>query len=246
MTTKNLNEISELLTSLRELKWDPNWLNCKKVDDGLINAIKDFQSQHFLEPTGIIDSVTYRILYNLYGIKKHSASKNKKELEASKHLFYNSKPLNSRILVYNHVYNTCLKPNASSFDPYDDHKQRDISQINVIYDYCLNTEIDTYLSLHLKHSTHFQIDNDGSIYQNLDLHCIPFNRMPYLTVDERITISIANIVIPAMLSWYEKNDIPREIYKNKIQMNHKQNFSLNQLLDTLNKYFSIKNTNYCY
>ena len=30
MKTKNLNEISELLTSLRELEWLPEWFDCKK------------------------------------------------------------------------------------------------------------------------------------------------------------------------------------------------------------------------
>lgn len=243
MKTKNLNEISELLTSLRELKWETEWFNSKKVDDDLITNIKSFQEVSNLPITGLISPETYRLIYNL---KKHQTIKNKKiESIDSKQFIHGKNHYHCRIPLSNYLDNPFLKPTMSCYDSFEDHRTRELTKIVIINDYCLNSETDLLLSKHLNHSSHFQIDNDGKIYQNLNLHYIPYNRLEYLTVDERIIISVSNAVLEDFSFWYSKNNINKEIFKNKLKITDKQDFSLNQLIDALYKYFPIQSVKYC-
>jgi hypothetical protein len=239
MTTKMLNEISDLLTSQRYLHWQPEWFGCKKIDDMLIEKIKAFQTELSIPTSGVIDSLTYRLLFNL--INSASIIKQKENFEFSEQIIFNKKSyaFHSKLFSYS----------LNEFDIYDtqyintyEKSHREVNEIIVEYDYCLTSTVDRFLSSHLNTTCHFGIDNAGEIYQYLDLQHVPFTDSEIRSVDKRIFVKITNPVIPQQNYWYVNNKVEQKTLNETYLMHStSQDISLKKLIKFLSTKFNIKN-----
>ncbi|NJN99831.1 MAG: peptidoglycan-binding protein [Anaerolineales bacterium] len=55
-------EIEANIISAKQNGWAPGWFGQSQFDDGLINQIKRFQRQYFIEENGIVGPLTFRRL----------------------------------------------------------------------------------------------------------------------------------------------------------------------------------------
>jgi hypothetical protein len=238
MTTKLLNEISDLLSSQRELHWLPEWFGCKKIDDSLIEKIKIFQEEMSIPLTGIIDSLTYRLLFNL--INSAEITKQKNDFEVSDQIVCNKKSYAYHSKLHSYTLN--------EFDIYDtqyinhyEKSYREPNEIVVEYDYCLTSTVDRFLSSHLNTTCHFAIDNTGETYQYLDIQHVPFTDSEIRSVDKRIFIKVSNAVILQQIRWYTDNKVDKVLNQNCLSHSTSQDLSLKKLIKFLSTKFNIKN-----
>jgi hypothetical protein len=239
MTTRMLNEISDLLVSQRDLHWEAEWFGCKKIDDELVEKIKIFQEEISVKPTGVIDSLTYRLLFNLMNSGKIIKQDN--HFEVSDQIICNKKSYAYHSKIYSYTLN--------EFDIYDtqyinqyEKSYREPNEIVIEYDYCLTSTVDRFLSTHLNTTCHFAIDNNGDIYQYLDIQHAPFTDHGHRPVDKRIFVKISNVVIPQQEKWYSMNKTDLKVL-NKNYLSHavNQDLSLKKLISFLTSKFNIKN-----
>lgn len=232
--TNNLEQISNLLVSQRFFQWESNWFNHKCVDDRLIETIKNYQTEKNLEPTGEIDFLTYKLIYNE---RFHKQIKNKDlELIPTSYLIVNQKNVNFYSEVfYNFVDNDSLLLDANQYFINETKTTRQIDQIIVSPDYCLSFETSQILNKQAQASTHFYIDFDGSIYQFIDIQNISFEYEKRNFVDKSVYIEVNN---PVLSSYENFNNLKRNISANNtLDYLPEQIKSLDFLINSLNKLF---------
>lgn len=215
---KRLDDISQLLVSQRTLKWEASYFNSKNVNDELISNIEEFQKQNSLSITGLVDSFTYRLIYNI----KSNPEPNK-EYIASKEIIYNNKSINTWFNINNFKENKELELLPEQYEDHTNKSLRNINTIIIIPDYCKNVETNFLLNKHLSHSCHFAIDQNGEIFQLLNIQNIAYNIIPYSPTDSNIIIQVNN-----------KNT--------NIEYTNNQKKSLENLISLLKDKIKIKNT----
>lgn len=221
--------------------WQASWFDHKCVNDLLIETIKQYQANRFLEPTGYVDTITYKTIYNEYN--QSNIKLLKKDLTATSYLSLNKKSVNyyfSRFFTF--VDNDSLLLNENQFYFNSEKHNRDLNNIIIKPDYCLTYDIAKLIDQQSETSNHFYIDFDGKIYQHTDIQNFVYTNSAKNLNDKSIHIEINNPVYP--------------IYKNKFNLNRdlknseyldylpEQKKSLEFLLNCLNKNLSIANINY--
>lgn len=230
-----MEQISNLLVSQRFFQWEANWFNHKCVDDRLIETIKIYQTQRNIEPTGEIDFLTYKLIYN-ERFQKQIKNKKNTELIPTSYLVVNQKSLNFYSeIFYNFVDNDLLNLNEDQYFINENKATRQIDSIIVFPDYCLSFETSQLLNKQAQASTHFYIDFDGSIYQFMDLQNISFQYEIRNFTDKNIYIEINN---PVLSEYKNHNNLNRNINK-EIYLDYlpEQVKSLEFLINSLNKLF---------
>ncbi len=233
--TTNLEQISNLLISQRLFEWEANWFNHKCVDDRLIETIKKYQTEKNLEPTGEIDFLTYKIIYN-ERFQKQIKNNKIEDLIPTSYLIVNQKSINFYSeIFYNFVDNDCLCLNENQYYINETKMTRQIDSISISPDYCLSFQTNYLLNKQAQASTHFYIDFDGSIYQFIDLQNVSFQHEKRNFSDKTIYIEINN---PICSSYSTHNELNRKINnENNLDYLPQQINSLNFLINSLNKLF---------
>jgi len=140
--------------SSKELGWFPSWLGEDGFDSNLIDSIIQFQINHDLKPDGLIGTNTYRRLQLKFEMQQDS-------LEGPNDIVINGKlkPIAwhkvKRDLLPSKCYRTsrkCRKPRV----------------IVTHWDVCTSAESCKRVLEKRNISTHFVIDNDGTIVQLVD------------------------------------------------------------------------------
>ena len=228
------------MISQRELLWQPEWFGNKTIDDNLINKIKIYQSERNLEQTGYVDLITYKSIYNEKN--QFNLKNNKLNLIKNSTIVFNKKSHNTYVnKFYNFLDNDSLYSSEGQYIYHLDKSERDINDIFVSPDYCLNFE--TYLKINKQAniSSHFYIDFDGSIYQFIDIQNIANqNRSEQ---DKSIYIDLNN---PIYDFYQNKFGINRSINTNTTQLEYlpEQINSLKLLINFLNKKLNVKNISF--
>jgi len=190
--------------SAKSLGWDPSWLGAKGFDDSLVRKIKAFQKQHGLKADGLLGPGTFRRL------KAHKEAQEEYDAhveirDGEKSILYNGKkfPIKWDKVVLPSDVGGMLHDNGYEHSK----RKRSVSMFVTHWDVCLNSKacFEVLNRTDRSASIHFAIDNDGTIYQFLDMNHIAWHASKRTVNRKSVGVEISNAYYPKYQSWYKKN-----------------------------------------
>ena len=191
-------------SSAKSLGWEPSWLGAKGFDDALIRKIKVFQRENGLKADGLLGPSTYRRL--LAHREAQEEYENHVEIqEGEKAILYKGKkfPIKWDKVVLP------SDPGGMQHDNGYEHmkRKRNISMFVAHWDVCLNSKacFKVLNKTSRSASIHFAIDNDGTIYQFLDMNHVAWHASKRSVNKKSVGVEISNAYYPKYQNWYKKN-----------------------------------------
>ena len=198
--------------SASKLGWTPEWFGCNKFNEKLISAIERFQKKCKVTADGCCGPSTYRRVLNerVANLEEHAPRGHKNNSESF--IIYNSDyiPIDwPRVKLFFEGDGLRLR---KGFKPVK-HK-RDPKFFVCHWDVCLSSEICHRVLSQRGISVHFAIDNDGTIYQFMDMNDVAWHAGGKTWNDRSIGVEISNAFYPKYQTWYEKRGFgPRPVVK---------------------------------
>ena len=188
--------------SAAKLGWVPEWFGCDDFDEDLIEAITKFQKEHKLTADGLMGPSTYRRIYNhrVANLDDYQPRSLKENSES--------------FIIYNSDYIKVDWPRVKLFfeggglrltSGFKKAKQKRGTKFFVCHwDVCLSSHTCFKVLKQRGISVHFAIDNDGTIYQFMDMNDIAYHAGSRKWNEASIGVEIANAFYPKYQSWYER------------------------------------------
>ena len=188
--------------SAAKLGWTPDWFGCDDFDEDLIDAIVKFQKEHNLTADGLMGPTTYRRVYNdrVANLEDYQPKSMKNNRES--------------FIVYNSDYLPIEWPRVRLFFEGDGYKltkgfkkmtqKRDPKFFVCHWDVCLSSETCFRVLKKRGISVHFAIDNDGTIYQFMDMNDVAYHAGSRKWNTASVGVEIANAFYPKYQDWYKR------------------------------------------
>lgn len=190
--------------SAAKLGWEPSWFGEKYYDENLVRAIKKWQKAHSMTGDGLCGPMTFRRVWT--------------ERQAEIH-YYEPCPLNySNFIVYQGNFHPIdwgkvvlwseadgLKANPGTYYDYTGRPKRNIRLFVNHWDVCLNSTSCASVLNRRGISVHFLIDNDGTIYQTLDMQHGAWHAGHARANRASVGVEISNAYYPKYQDWYVEN-----------------------------------------
>jgi hypothetical protein len=164
------NKIFYNEASSSKLGWEPSWFGVQEFDEELIEEIREFQTKYGLTVDGLCGPTTYRHVVTEREANAHLAVQQLSKFvdDSDNYIVCDGK----RVAIAWDKVVTLRDPEAKVLpNNCYRHGRRDIENPSMIvthFDVCLSAE-SCYRVLKKKGiSSHFVIDNDGTIYQMVD------------------------------------------------------------------------------
>jgi len=197
--------------SAKKLGWEPSWFGEKYFDDKLVRAIKKWQQVREIKADGLCGPMTFRRLW----------TERQSEIDSFK-------PSNchySNYIVYNGDFYPIgwdkfvlwsekggIEAKRGHFYDYSGRPKRKLRYFVNHWDVCLSSHSCQNILDKRGISVHFLIDNDGTIYQTLDVQHAAWHAGSARTNRPSIGVEISNAYYPKYQDWYVKNGFgPRPI-----------------------------------
>jgi len=191
-------------SSANQLGWEPSWFGEKYFDDKLVRAVKKFQKQYGLSADGLCGPTTFRRLFT-----ERSANIDEYEptdVRYSNYIVYNGSfhPIKwDKVVLWSEQGGLAAKP-GSHYD-YTGRPKRQIRLFVNHWDVCLNSRDCQSILDSRGISVHFLIDNDGTIYQTLDMQHGGFHAGKDKVNRASVGVEISNAYYPQYQDWYVRN-----------------------------------------
>jgi hypothetical protein len=189
-------------SSATQLGWRPSWFGEKYFDDKLVRAIKKWQKSNGLAADGLCGPSTFRRVWTerQAEIDEHKPD----NVRYSNYLVYNGNfiPVEwDKVVLWSE--DSGLEAKAGNYYDYSGRADRNIRLFVNHWDVCLNSRSCDDILDRRGVSVHFLIDNDGTIYQTLDMqhgawHAGNVNR-------KSVGVEISNAYYPKYQDWYKRN-----------------------------------------
>jgi len=188
--------------SAAKLGWTPEWFGCKDHDEELVKAIRNWQKERGIAADGMCGPSTHRRIYNerLADIDDYEpfVAKEKEENFIVHH--GNFLPIEwPKVILWSEDDGLKIK---DGYTPY--FKKRKINMFINHWDVCLDSKTCAKVLNQRNISVHFCIDNDGTIYQLLDMNHAAWHASSRKVNHSAIGIEIANAYYPKYQSWYKR------------------------------------------
>jgi len=191
-------------SSAKNLGWDPTWFGEKYYDDQLTRAIKKWQRAKGLSSDGLCGPATFRRIFT-----ERSANIDiykPKDVKYSNYIVYNGdfhKIEWPKVVLWSEKGG--FQANKGTYYDYTGRAKRNVRLFVNHWDVCLNSE--SCMSILSKRgiSVHFLIDNDGTIYQTLDLQHGAWHAGSARVNRAAIGVEISNAYYPKYQDWYKRN-----------------------------------------
>ena len=213
-------EINYNLKSIKRFGWTPQWFGVLEVDDELVEAIMLFQEEHNLSADGLVGPGTYRRLETSVLAKEKASLKKVRKRRVNQSLIYNRKyvPIKwKKVKLY--TEEDGLKIEGKNYYDYSNKPARQPTQFVNHWDATLNSEACARIINKRNLSMHFLIDNDGTIYQLMDMQDGAFQAGNKLSNKIGLGVEISNAYYLKYQKWYTKNGFG----KRPIESGHKLN-----------------------
>ena len=178
--------------SSKRLGWDPSWLDCDEFNNELIDTIIQFQMDHDLKPDGLVGTNTYRRLCLKNEAKQESLKGNSSIMIDGK-----LKPIAWHAVKKDFLPSKCYRTSRRERKPH---------VIVTHWDVCTSADSCKRVLEKRNISTHFVIDNDGTIVQLVDTNNIAWHAKG--ANNNSIGIDISNAYYPKYASTYRKKGLP--------------------------------------
>ena len=189
--------------SAAKLAWAPDWFGESEFDDDLTDAIAKWQKNNGLKPDGLCGPNTHRRIYT----ERESQIGNYKKVSI--------KDKDESFIVYRGNFFKIDWPkvvlwsdkdglkSSGGYTPY--FKERDIKMFVNHWDVCLNSDACARVLNKRGISVHFCIDNDGTIYQMVDMNHAAWHAGSKKWNHSSIGVEISNAYYTKYQGWYERN-----------------------------------------
>jgi len=190
--------------SAEKLGWEPSWFGATRFNDELIENIKKYQKSKGLTSDGMCGPSTYR---RIYTDRQENILKFKP----------NSKNNNDSFIVCNAEYYNIEWPKVKLWFEGDGLKmrkgfrrifyKREPKFFVCHWDVCLSSESCFNVLVNRGLSVHFLIDNDGTIYQTMDMNDVAYHAGSKTWNDLSLGVEISNAYYPEHQGWYVKQGL---------------------------------------
>ena len=189
-------------SSSAKLGWEPEWFGCDEFDDDLAEAIAKYQKENRLTADGLCGPGTFRVIFN------------ERMADLEEYRPTDAKP-GERFIISNGDYFPIDWPKVKLFFEGDGLKltkglrkhvgERNPSFFVCHWDVCLSSKTCHRVLEKRGISVHFAIDNDGTIYQFMDMNDIAWHAGGKTWNNKSIGVEIANAYYEKYQPWYKKN-----------------------------------------
>jgi len=191
-------------SSAAKLGWNPTWFGEKYYDDKLVRAIKKWQKENGLSADGLCGPTTFRRLWTerQADIDDHKPE----ECHYSNYIVYqgNFTPIEwDKVVLWSERGG--LETPAGNYYSYSGRPKRNIRLFVNHWDVCLSSRSCQRVLDKRGVSVHFLIDNDGTIYQTLDMQHGAWHAGSERVNRASVGVEISNAYYTKYQSWYEKN-----------------------------------------
>lgn len=190
--------------SAEKLGWEPSWFGATRFNDELIENIKKYQKSKGLTSDGMCGPSTYR---RIYTDRQENILKFKP----------NSKNNKDSFIVFNAEYYDIEWPKVKLWFEGDGLKmrkgfrrlfhKREPKFFVCHWDVCLSSESCYKVLSNRGLSVHFLIDNDGTIYQTMDMNDVAYHAGSKKWNDLSLGVEMSNAYYPKHQEWYVKQGL---------------------------------------
>ena len=190
--------------SAHKLGWEPSWFGCTRFNDDLNEAIEKYQKSKGLTADGLCGPGTYRRAYtDRQGMIEtfRPPTKNNKD----------------SFIINNAEYFDIEWPKVNLWFEADGLKmrkgfkrvfhKRNPNFFVCHWDVCLSSKSCFNVLNNRGLSVHFLIDNDGTIYQTMDINDVAYHAGSRKWNDQSIGVEISNAYYPKHQDWYVKQGL---------------------------------------
>lgn len=193
--------------SLIKYKWSPSWFSCDVLDESLIDAISDFQEENNMDADGMVGPSTYRrIVTERLSFEESFTGDKTRKRRIETYLIYNGEKYKiywPKVRVYTEKKG--LKIVGENFYSFKGKPKRDPIQFVNHWDAALSSRSCVNIINKRKLSMHFCIDNDGTIYQLMDMQDAAFQAGNKFSNVVGLGVEISNAFYLKYQDWYVKN-----------------------------------------
>jgi len=190
-------------SSASNLGWKPDWFGCTDFDDDLVGAIAAWQKKNGLTSDGLCGPGTFR---RIFTERQSEIDDYVPDLIPDKDESFivhqgNFFPIDwPKVVLWSEEKGyKARKGFTSYFEP------RDIKMFVNHWDVCLNSKTCYKVLAKRGLAVHFLIDNDGTIYQLLDMNHAAYHAGSKKHNHSSIGVEISNAYDPKYQDWYKKN-----------------------------------------
>ena len=199
--------------SASRLGWTPDWFGCSSFDEELTEAIRKYQKSIGLKADGLCGPGTYRRIWTDRESKMRYLFEEVTEHENTS-IMYNNDYFD---IDWPKVVLPFMKGGLKLTKGYKKVvEQRKPTNFVCHWEVCLNAKSCHRVLQNRGLSVHFLIDNDGTIYQLLDINHIAYHAGSRKWNANSIGVEISNAYYPKHQKWYKKHGFgERPIWKEK-------------------------------
>ena len=190
--------------SAKKLGWEPSWFGERYFDDKLVRAIKKWQKIRGLAGDGLCGPMTFRRLWTAR--QADIADYKPADCHYSNYIVYNGDfyPIEwDKFVLWSEKGG--LETKRGQYYDYSGRPQRKLRYFVNHWDVCLNSTSCQNVLNKRGASVHFLIDNDGTIYQTLDMQHAAWHAGSSRTNRPSVGVEISNAYYPKYQDWYVKN-----------------------------------------
>ena len=191
-------------SSAKNLGWDPSWFGQKYFDEQLTRAIKKWQKNRGLAADGLCGPATYRRIWTerQADIDYHKPV----DCQYSNYIVYNGEfhPIKwDKVVLWSESGG--MQAKKGSYYDYTGRPKRGVRLFVNHWDVCLNSRSCQSILDKRGISVHFLIDNDGTIYQTLDMQHGAWHAGSERVNRSSVGVEISNAYYPKYQEWYKRN-----------------------------------------
>lgn len=203
---KDSEEIKYNKTSAQVLEWKPKWFKSSTFDESLIEEVKRFQRKYNIEPTGLVDTSTYR-----RKMAEKDAISSAVKVAVGNHIFCNNKAVKidwDKVVTFHEELKWAIP--SENYNTWGRHRMPNMFMVH--WDVCLSSERCHKILKKRGLSVHFMIDNDGTIIQTMDTQDVAWHAGNRNVNEKSIGVEISNAYYTKFQGTYEMNGFgPRPI-----------------------------------
>ena len=195
--------------SEKKLGWEPYWFGASQNDEDCVDAIAAWQTENGITADGMCGPSTYRRIWTdrerdiSSNVIHHIGPHNGDHPDASRLIVHNGHfyPIDWNVVLWDNP--SALVANYGTFYDYSGKEDRKPTFFVNHWDVCLSSTQCQKVLDKRGISVHFLIDNDGTIYQTLDLQHAAFHAG---NVNRKsVGVEISNAYYPKYQSTYVRN-----------------------------------------